>query len=100
MKHRKITRKLPPRVMDKKTYAMRPFGPLLLVYPLVYTTRAINQAPPATAAGTGRRRPAISRLVRKGARFSVKLAWARCAQLSWKAAGFLSACSAVAYVFG
>lgn len=62
---------------DNKTYSMRPLGPLSEVYPTVYTTRAASHAVPKLAAGTGKRRPAMKRVVRKGVRFSVKLAWAR-----------------------
>lgn len=64
-----------------QTYVILPFGPLALVYPLVYTMRLTIQLAPAAAAGTGYRSPAIKRVGRKATRFSVKFAWARCAQL-------------------
>lgn len=67
---------------------------------MVYTTLLTNHVVPATAAGTGKRRPAMNSVVRKGARFSVKFACARWAQLSLYACGLAAACSAVAKVFG
>lgn len=61
----------------EETYSRRPLGPLLEVYPAVYTTREVSHRAPSAAAGTGKRRPATTRVARKGVRFSVKLAWAR-----------------------
>lgn len=65
---------------ENKTYIILPSGPLL-VYPKANNTLAKAQRPPRAPANLGYWSPEMRREPRKGVRFSVKLLWARWAQL-------------------